>query len=170
MKQRLGLGLALLGNPDFIILDEPINGLDPVGIIEFREMIKQLNKEHGITMMISSHILSELSVVATRYGVINEGKLMIELEASELNEKCKKGLALTVDNVAAASTIIETKLNSFNYQVISQNEIRVYDFLDDPSQVMHSLSQEGVRVSKLTEVGDNLEEYFISLVGEAVSC
>ncbi len=169
MKQRLGLGLALLNNPDFIILDEPINGLDPVGIIEIRETIKSLNQEYGITMLISSHILTELSMVATRYGIINDGMLIKELDTNELDEKCKKSLVLTVDNVASAAGIIETELQSFNYKIISMQEIQVYDYLDNPSEVIYKLSQSGVRVSKFTEMGDSLEDYYISLVGGAVS-
>jgi len=166
MKQRLGLALALLNNPDFIILDEPINGLDPMGIVEMRETFKKLNQEHGITIMISSHILSELSMTATRYGIINDGKLIKELTNDELKEQCQRCLSVIVDDTARAVTIIETALNTTKYKVINDKEIRVYDYLDNPSEVTFRLNSGGVRVSSLSEIGDNLEDYFISLIGE----
>ena len=166
MKQRLGLALALLNNPDFIILDEPINGLDPMGIVEMRETFKKLNQEHGITIMISSHILSELSMTATRYGIINDGKLIKELTNDELKEQCQRCLSVIVDDAAKAVAIIETELNTTKYKVISDKEIRIYDYLDNPSEVTFRLNSGGVRVSSLSEIGDNLEDYFISLVGE----
>lgn len=167
MKQRLGLALALLNNPDFIILDEPTNGLDPMGIVELRETLKNLNQELGMTILISSHILAELSLIATRYGIINEGKLIQELTQEELKEQCQKGLSITVDDAASAVAIIETVLETQKYKVISNKEVRVYDYLDNPSEVTLQLSQGGVRVSKIHEVGDNLEDYFMTLVGEA---
>lgn len=166
MKQRLGLALALLNNPDFIILDEPINGLDPMGIVEMRETFKRLNQEHGITIMISSHILSELSLIATRYGIINDGKLIKELTNDELKEKCQRCISVTVDDAAKAVTIIETALNTAKYKVIGANEIRIYDYFDNPSEVTFQLNSGGVRVSGISEIGDNLEDYFVSLVGE----
>ena len=166
MKQRLGLALALLNNPDFIILDEPINGLDPMGIVEIRETFKKLNQEHGITIMISSHILSELSMTATRYGIINDGKLIKELTNYELKEQCQRCLSVMVDDTAKAVTIIETVLNTTKYKVINEREIRIYDYLDNSSEVTFQLNSGGVRVASLSEIGDNLEDYFISLVGE----
>lgn len=166
MKQRLGLALALLNNPDFIILDEPINGLDPMGIVEMRETFKTLNQEHGITIMISSHILSELSLIATRYGIINGGKLIKELTNDELKEQCQRCISVLVDDAPKAAIIIESALNTAKYKVISDKEIRIYDYLDNPSEVTFQLNTGGVRVSSLNEIGDNLEDYFISLVGE----
>jgi ABC-2 type transport system ATP-binding protein len=166
MKQRLGLALALLNNPDFIILDEPINGLDPMGIVEMRETFKKLNQKHGITIMISSHILTELSMVATRYGIINDGKLIKELTNDELKEQCQRCIAVTVDDTAKAVTILETVLKTTKYKVINDREIRIYDYLDNSAEVTFQLNSGGVRVSSLSEIGDNLEDYFISLVGE----
>jgi len=166
MKQRLGLALALLNNPDFIILDEPINGLDPMGIVEMREMIKNLNTERGITFMISSHILSELSLIATRYGIIHDGKLIKELTEEELREQCQRCLSVKVDDTAKAVAVLETALNTTNFKVVSDNEIRVYEY--DPNntaEVTFQLNANGVRVSSLSEVGDNLEDYFVNLIG-----
>ncbi|MCL2037232.1 MAG: ATP-binding cassette domain-containing protein, partial [Oscillospiraceae bacterium] len=164
MKQRLGLALALLNNPDFIILDEPINGLDPMGIVEMRETIKQLNSEQSITFMISSHILSELSLIATRYGIIEKGKLIKELTSAQLQEQCQQCLSVKVDNTAKAATILEAVLGVKKYKVVGSDELRIYENFDDTAEVTYQLNANGVRVSGITIVGDNLEEYFVSLV------
>ncbi len=166
MKQRLGIALALLDNPDFIILDEPINGLDPMGIVEMRDTFKRLNQEHNITLMISSHILNELSLVATRYGIINKGKLMKELTNDELREECQKGISVIVDDKEKAVSIVETRCNIKKYKVVNDHEIRIYDCQEAPSEINCRLVNEGIRVSGLKEVGDNLEDYFVSLVGK----
>ncbi len=166
MKQRLGIALALLNNPDFIILDEPINGLDPMGIIEMREIIKRLNEEHRITIMISSHILTELSLVATHYGIIDEGKMVKEFTHEELTEQCQRSLAVMVADTAKAASVFETVLQTTNFKIISDKEIRLYDYLDNPSEVNQQLVANGVSVLSMTEVGDNLEDYFMSLVKE----
>jgi len=165
MKQRLGLALALLNNPDFIILDEPINGLDPMGIVEMRNILKKLNQDYGITIMISSHILKELYLVANRYGIINEGKLIKELSQDELNDECQKSLLISVDDTAKAAVVIETVLKTNKFKLISQNEIKLYAYLDNPSEVSYQLITAGIRVSSINEVGDNLEDYFVQLVG-----
>lgn len=165
MKQRLGLALALLNNPDFIILDEPINGLDPMGIVEMRNTIKKLNQDYGITILISSHILRELYLVATRYGIIDEGKLIKELSQDELNNECQKALLISVDDTAGAAVVIETVLKTTKFKVTGQNEIKVYDYLNNSSEVSFQLIRAGIRVSSISEVGDNLEDYFIKLVG-----
>lgn len=165
MKQRLGLALAILNHPDFIMLDEPINGLDPMGIIEMRDLMKRLN-EQGITILISSHILSELSQVATKYAIIHQGRLVKALTQEQLREECKRALSVTVDDAAKAAVILETTLNIHNYKQISTNELRVYESLDNPSEVTFRLNQGGVRVSSLHEVGDSLEEYFTKTIKE----
>ena len=164
MKQRLGIALALLNNPDFIILDEPINGLDPTGIMEMRKIIKRLNEQYHITILISSHILAELSLVATRYGIIDQGKMVHELTHEELAEQCQKSLALLVDDPAKATTILETVLQTEKFKVINDQEIRLYDYLDNPAEVNYQLVMGGVRVSSISEVGVGLEDYFISTI------
>jgi len=164
MKQRLGLALAILNNPDFIILDEPVNGLDPMGIIEMRDLMKKLN-EQGITILISSHILAELSQVATKYAIIHNGRLVRNLTQAELREECKRALAVTVDDAAKAAVILETVLNIHNYKQIAANELRLYEYLDNPAEVTFQLSQGGVRVASLHEVGDSLEDYFTKTIG-----
>jgi len=165
MKQRLGIALALLNHPDFLILDEPTNGLDPMGIVEMREFIKRLNVEYGITILISSHLLGELSLLATRYGIIEQGKMVKELTAEELQDVSKQSLSITVDNPAKASQIFETVLNTRNYKIMSASEIRLYDYLDNPAEINFQLMQGGIRVQNITEVGANLEDYFLELVG-----
>ncbi|MCL2322482.1 MAG: ATP-binding cassette domain-containing protein [Oscillospiraceae bacterium] len=165
MKQRLGLALAILNHPDFIILDEPINGLDPVGIVEMREIIKKLNKE-GITILISSHILSELSMVATKYGIIHHGKLIKEITDEELKENCKRSILIKVDDSQKAVVILETVLHTLKYKVTGTGELRIYDYLDNPSEVAGALFSKGIKVSGIQEIGDNLEDYFRMLIGE----
>jgi ABC-2 type transport system ATP-binding protein len=164
MKQRLGLALAVLNNPDFLILDEPTNGLDPMGIIEIRDLIKKLN-EQNITILISSHILTELSQVATKYAIIHSGRLVRTLTQEQLYDECKRSLAIVVDDVAKASVVLETTLKIQEYKQVSANELRVYEYLDDSAEVTYQLIQGGVRVSSLHQVGDSLEDYFTKVVG-----
>jgi len=164
MKQRLGLALSVLNSPDFIMLDEPINGLDPMGIIEMRDLMKRFN-EQGITILISSHILSELSQVATKYAVIHQGRLVKSLTQEQLREECKRALAVTVDDSAKAAVILETELGIRSYKQVGANELRVYEYLDNPAEVTFRLNQGGVRVASLHEVGDSLEDYFTKTIG-----
>jgi ABC-2 type transport system ATP-binding protein len=164
MKQRLGLALAILSSPDFIILDEPINGLDPMGIIEVRDLIKTFN-EQGITLLISSHILTELSQVATKYAIIHQGRLIKTITGEQLREECKRALSLKVDDAAKAAAILETALGVRNYKQVTANELRVYEMLDNPAEVTYRLVTGGVRLSAIHEVGDSLEEYFTKAIG-----
>lgn len=167
MKQRLGLALALIANPDLIILDEPINGLDPTGIVEFRELLLKLNRERNITIIISSHILGELSQMATMYGFINKGELVEQISSKQLQEKCKRCLSIKVKNVEKATVIIEKELNCKNYTVLNDNEIRLYEYIDTPEIVAQALVCNGVMLCSMNQIGANLENYFINLVGGA---
>lgn len=167
MKQRLGLALALIANPDLIILDEPINGLDPTGIVEFRELLLKLNRERNITIIISSHILGELSQMATMYGFINKGELVEQISSKQLQEKCKRCLSIKVKNVEKATVIIEKELNCKNYTVLNDNEIRLYKYIDTPEIVAQALVCNGVMLCSMNQIGANLENYFINLVGGA---
>ena len=164
MKQRLGMALALMSNPDFLILDEPTNGMDPIGIVEIRDLIKQL-RDTGITFLISSHILTELSQIADKYAILDRGRLVADITQADLHEACKRAIAITVDDVSKAIAVLETTLNIRQYKQISQNELRVYEYLDNPSALVFQLVQNNVRVSALQETGDTLEEYFAELVG-----
>lgn len=165
MKQRLGLAFAIMGNPDLLILDEPINGLDPTGIVEFRELLLKLNREKNITIIISSHILGELSQIATNYGFINNGEFVEQITAKELEEKCKSCLAIKVDDTRKAAVVIENQLNSNKYQVLNNNEIRLYEYVDSPEVVTKALINGGVMLSSINQIGANLENYFIELIG-----
>ena len=117
MKQRLALGVALLGEPEFLILDEPVNGLDPTGIIELRELLKKLVKEREVTILISSHILSELHQLATCYGFLHKGELLKQISTEELNEECKRHICLRTDNIQKTTLLLEQKGNINNYSV-----------------------------------------------------
>ncbi|CEQ10312.1 ABC transporter ATP-binding protein [[Clostridium] sordellii] len=165
MKQRLALAIALLGDPEFLILDEPINGLDPIGIIEFRELIKKLNREKKITVLISSHILSELHQLATYYGIIHKGNLIEEISVEELNERCKKHINLEVDDSAKASIILENNLKIKNFSVLPNNVIKIYDYLDRVKLISNELVSNGVGIERINTQGDGLEEYFTRLIG-----
>jgi len=164
MKQRLGLAVAILAHPDFLILDEPINGLDPTGIIETRDLIKRLNGE-GITILLSSHILTELAQVANKYAIIHHGRLIKTLTHAELQEECKRALAVTVDDAAKAAVTLETTLGIRNYKQVSSTELRLYEYLNDPAEVTFRLNQAGIRVASIQEVGDSLEEYYTTMIG-----
>ena len=165
MRQRLGIANALLGNPKLLILDEPINGLDPMGIVEIRELLKKVNKEKDVTILISSHILGELSELATNYGIINNGKLVEEISVDELNKKCKKYIELIVDDVARASTILEKELSITDYEVLENNRIEIFSNLDSSGIINSTLSKKGVVVEKISIKGKSLEEYFMNKVG-----
>ncbi|HDK7189866.1 TPA: ABC transporter ATP-binding protein [Clostridium botulinum] len=165
MKQKLALAIALLGDPEFLILDEPINGLDPMGIKEVRELLKKLNKEKNITMLISSHILGELYQLATCYGIIHKGKLMEQITLKELDEKCKRSLSIKVDDVNKAATIVETELSTNNFKVLPDGTIKLYDYVDNSRLVSSTLTKRNIIIDQIMPNESNLEEYFINLVG-----
>ena len=166
MKQRLGLALALLGSPDILILDEPTNGLDPIGIVEFREIIKKLNTERNITMLISSHILSELSQIATVYCFIDKGTLLEENSAKAINEKCRQYLLLTVDDTALAAVILETELGCRDYILLNDNRMKLYQYIDCTDIPVGVLVNRGIKVFSASREGFSLEDYFISRTGD----
>lgn len=165
MKQRLGIANALMGNPKLLILDEPINGLDPIGIVEIRELLKKINKEKDMTILISSHILSELSELATTYGIIAKGKLIEEITVEQLSEKCRQYIDLKVDNTSKAVTLLERELGITDYEVLENNNIKVFSNLDNVGEVNFILSRAGIIVENIGVKGENLEEYFMNLVG-----
>ena len=166
MKQRLGIALAILDNPDFIILDEPINGLDPIGISDLRETFKKLNEERDITILISSHILSELYAVATKFCIIEKGKVIKELTKEELDLECSKCIVIKTDNVKKAATVLEKELKTTNYKVIDDKEIRLYDYLEQSNSVNKSLIKNDVNVMSIAETGISLEDYFKEVIKE----
>lgn len=165
MKQRLGIAMALLGNPEFLVLDEPTNGLDPEGIIEIRTLIKKLNKEKGITVLISSHILGELSKLATRYGIINDGKLIEEFTEQELKERCRANLTIKVDDVQKAASILENIFKTKNFNILNENSIELYDKIDNPGIINSELAKNDIVVNSISYKEADLEEYFMKAIG-----
>lgn len=166
MKQRLGIAFAILDNPDFIILDEPINGLDPIGISELRDIFKKLNEERNITILISSHILNELYLVANRFCIIEKGKVLKEITKEELDEECSKCIIIKTKNVEKAAVILEKELNTQNYKILNNTEIRLYDYLDNSSKVNKVLIKNDIDIISLYETGITLEDYFKSVIKE----
>lgn len=165
MKQRLGLALALMGRPDFLLLDEPINGLDPEGIVEFRNLLLNLNRTRQITILVSSHILPELANLATHYGFIDKGHLLEQISTKDLAEKCRACLELGVDDAAKAAQVLEQAMGVRDYEVLPDNVIRLYCHLDEPARVTHVLVSGGVALSSLEQKGVNLEDYFLAMIG-----
>ncbi len=166
MKQRLGIAFAMLDNPDFVILDEPINGLDPIGISELRETLKKLNEESDITMLISSHILSELYLLANKFCFIEKGKIIKELTKEELDAECSRAIVIKTNEVKETCLVLENVLNTTNYKVIDKNEIRLYDYLDNSGKVNKALAKNDIDVISIYESGVSLEDYFKSIVKE----
>lgn len=165
MKQRLGLAVALLSDPEFLILDEPTNGLDPIGIVELRDLIKKLNHERGLTVLISSHILSELYQLATTYGIIHNGQLIEELSLSELDEKCQQHLKIKVDNANKGATVLEEMIQTANFEVMPDGYIHLYNHLNDVYTVSKTLTDSGLVIEHLSQNGDSLESYFSKVIG-----
>ncbi|MDL2300865.1 ATP-binding cassette domain-containing protein [Lachnospiraceae bacterium OttesenSCG-928-D06] len=162
MRQRLGIAVALAGNPDLLVLDEPVNGLDPQGIIEIRELILKLNREQQITVIISSHYLDELSKLATHYGFLHKGQLIKEISAVDLNAACRKCTCLTVSDTKALARTLDTM--NLEYSILSDSQGEVYGTVNISTLVL-TLAKEGCNVSTVTERDESLESYYISLVG-----
>ena len=165
MKQRLALAVALLGEPEFLILDEPVNGLDPTGIIELRELLKRLSKENHVTVLISSHILSELNQLATCYGFLHNGKLLKQITAMELSQECKRHVKLKTDNTEQTVIVLEEQLKIKNFSIQPDNFIRVYEKLDETHTISKTLSSNGIVVEEISVQGEELETYFENLIG-----
>lgn len=164
MKQRLGIGLALVGEPDLLVLDEPINGLDPQGIAEIRDMILRLRDEQNMTILISSHILEELSKIATHYGIIHQGSLLQELTREELMQRCSERMEITLADPKQALPVLD-RMGFTNYQVIDKNTIHIYERLNESAQVNMELSQAGILVKGIGITSEELENYFLNLTG-----
>ncbi len=163
MRQRLGIAIALVGDPDFLILDEPVNGLDPQGIIEMRELILRLNREKQITVLISSHILDELSKFATYYGFIDNGHIIKEMSAEELEDACRKCVRMEVSDVKALVRVLD-KMN-IEYKILSDTKADVYAKLN-VSQLAKALEEEKCEIISMQEHDESLESFYVSLVGK----
>lgn len=162
MRQRLGIAFALIGNPEFLILDEPINGLDPQGIIEVRELLLKLNHERNITILISSHILDELSKLATHYGFIEKGRMIKEVSAQELEEACSQFVTVTVSDTAVLSDVL-TEMN-MKFKITSDNEAQIFTPFKVTPLVL-ALNDRGCEVFSMSENHESLENYFVKLIG-----
>lgn len=165
MKQRLGIAIALIGDPEFLILDEPINGLDPSGIMHVRDLIISLSKDYGKTILISSHILGELSKIATCYGIINSGNLVEEISAEQLKEICRSSVNVKTDNPQKAKEIISNLLNSQKIDILADGTISIHEKVEDNGVLSKALFENGVVVSGISQTEDDMEKYFINKMG-----
>ncbi|OSB19364.1 bacitracin ABC transporter ATP-binding protein [Clostridium sporogenes] len=165
MKQRLGVARALLHKPELLILDEPTNGLDPVGIKEMRETLLDLNKKKEITILVSSHILGEIQQLATKIGIIHKGKLLEEIDYKNFEKKNRHYINLRVNNDKKAVTILEKSMNIKDYEVTEPNKIRIYEMLDKSNDVAKKMISEGIDVYEVNVMNDTLEDYFVRLTG-----
>ena len=162
MRRRLGIAVALAGNPDFLVLDEPVNGLDPQGIIEMRELILKLNREYGITVLISSHILDELSRLATHYGFIDGGRMVKEMSAGELEAHCRKCTRVEADS----SRILARVLDGFGAEYRVVDDIRVDVFTDVPvTALAEAARKENCAIHSMKERDESLESFYMNLMG-----
>ncbi len=164
MKQRLGIAMALVGDPDLLVLDEPTNGLDPQGIADMRRILQQLNAEKKMTILISSHILEELSKVVTCYGIINEGQLLAELTQEQLLEKCRDRISITTDRTDLASVALE-EMNIRSYQVMDPHTIHVFERYDEICEINRRLVLADVPVAGIALDNTSVEEYYFALTG-----
>ncbi|MBR6580451.1 MAG: ABC transporter ATP-binding protein [Ruminococcus sp.] len=165
MTQRLGIAMALLTEPEIMVLDEPVNGLDPEGIVEIRLMLKKLSEEKNVTIIISSHILSELSELCTDFSIINHGKRIENLSRDELMAKCRSYYAIRTNDINRTAAVIEDKLGTKQYKVIHGDEIRLFDFLDNVEKVSKTITDNGLILTKFISEGESLEEFYLSKVG-----
>jgi len=163
MKQRLAFAIALATDPEFLILDEPVNGLDPKGIIEMRELIRHLSQDKGITILISSHLLDELSQVATNYGFIHKGCLISELSSEELHKALKRHIRIVSDNSAKAAALLKERFYITDYQIMSENELLIYEKYSQTRDMNTSMVQAGIGVDSISIIEQRLEEYYMSL-------
>ncbi len=166
MKQRLGIAFAIMDNPDLVVLDEPINGLDPIGIAELRDTFHMLAHERGMTLMISSHILSELYALANRFLIIDHGRVLKEISKEELDNECSRATVLRVNDVKGTCVILERDHQIKNFKVIDDGEIRIYDEHLQTAGLNRSLVQSGIEVSQIFETGISLEDYFKKVIEE----
>lgn len=165
MTQRLGIAMALLAEPEIMVLDEPVNGLDPEGIVEIRLMLKKLAEEKNVTIIISSHILSELSELCTDFSIINHGKQIENLSREELMAKCRSYYAIRTNDINRTAAVIEDKLGTKQYKVIHGDEIRLFDFLDNVEKVSKTITDNGLILTKFISEGESLEDFYLSKVG-----
>ena len=166
MKQRLGIGMALLNSPEIMVLDEPVNGLDPKGIVTIRNLLKRLCEYENVTVLISSHLLSEMAELCTDFAIINHGKLIDRFSLEELNEKCQNYIAIKTNDINKAVAILEEKLNISKYKIIHGDELHIFELLDKIENISKVITDNDIIITKLIIEGKNLEEYYTSKVGD----
>ena len=164
MKQRLGIAIALLGNPEILILDEPVNGLDPAGIKEVRDLLLKLNKEKNVTIMISSHLLDELAKITTKYGIINNGVLVEEIDAQKLMERCKNNIVISCDRLQEAKELLESKLKLTNISIVN-DKLHIVDEIESTEEINTLLVKNDFKVHEITINKNSFEDYFIERLG-----
>ena len=162
MQKRLSIAVALCGDPDFLILDEPLNGLDPEGIVQIRELLLKLNREKQVTILLSGHILEEMSKIATHYGFVDKGCIVKEISAKELEASCKKCITAEVSDVKVLARILDMK--GTEYAVLSERTVEIFDEIS-VTELVHLLEAEGCELYRVSEREATLEYYYISLVG-----
>lgn len=165
MKQRLGLALALIGKPEILLLDEPVNGLDPKGITEIRDLLKKLNQDFGTTILISSHILAELYLLATDYIIISKGRIVDALSLDELSARCRQYVSIHMDNVPLGLTVIEQRLSTTDYQVMEDGTVHLYSHVSQLDTIARLLQDNGILVTGLSVSEQTLEEYYLKVTG-----
>ena len=162
MRQRLGIAMALMNKPQLMLLDEPMNGLDPEGIAELRELLIELNQKEGISVLISSHILSELEKIASCYGFISHGKILEEITAEELQNRCQKSITAKVDDVVKAETALASlKVN--NYKVFPNGDIKIFDEIK-LNDLMSAFAKAGINVLAINSTDESVEDYYLNLI------
>lgn len=164
MKQRLGIAIALLGNPEVLILDEPVNGLDPAGIKEVRDLLLKLNKEKNVTIMISSHLLDELAKITTKYGIINNGVLVEEIDAQKLMERCKNNIVISCDRLQEAKELLESELKLTNISIVN-DKLHIVDEIESTDEINTLLVKKDFKVHEITINKNSFEDYFIERLG-----
>ncbi len=166
MKQRLAIAMALIGNPKILILDEPVNGMDPTGIYEIRELLMDLNRKCDVTILISSHLLAELTKMATCYGIMSNGKLVREIRGEELNEMSRPFIRVVVDDIKKAVPILaQTFVNGNDFQILPGNTIHIFKEDETISHIEDTFNMGGVKVTEVAKCDGNLEEQLISMLG-----
>ena len=165
MRQRLGIAMSLLSRPEIMVLDEPVNGLDPEGIVDIRLMLKKLAEEQNVTIIISSHLLSELSELCTDFTIINHGKLIESFSAEDLHTKCRNHISIRTTDINKTAAILEEKLNLKEYKVIHGEELHIFEQLDKLQLISKTITDNDIVITKLIEEGESLEEYYLSKVG-----
>lgn len=166
MKQRLGIGIALIPKPEIMVLDEPVNGLDPEGIVEVRKLIKRMQEGWGVTVLISSHLLSELSELCTDFSIISRGELVENLSREELLVKCRGHIALRTNDIDRTAAVLESKLSISDYKVIHGEEIHIFERPGEVARISKTLADSGLVITRLNEEGQDLEDYYLEKVGD----